>query len=148
LKATLSQLDALRSLLIKRDDVGLDQLLGEIRDGAEARAENERLRQALRADLARAFDCEEGQLTLSQLRLRLPAPHHEHIVARQAALRSLAERLQHEYTLTALLVSDCVRFNRTLLRAFFGAGARGSTTYSPDGSARHRTNTTLMSLQL
>jgi len=148
LETTLTQLDALRGLLIKRDDAALDQLLGEIRGRTEAYAANEQMRQALRGDLALALGCDMSRLTLSKLQSMLPEQHQTALAARQTKLVSLIAELKREYTLTAVLVSDCARFNRTLVRTFFGAAGQAGVTYSPSGQARQRTNATLMSLQL
>jgi hypothetical protein len=148
LETTLAQLDALRGLLIKRDDAALDQLLGEIRGRTEVYAANEQTRQALRADLATALGYDMNRLTLSKLQSMLPDRHRAALAARQKKLGSLIGELKREYTLTAVLVSDCARFNRTLVRTFFGAASQAGVTYSPSGQARRQTNATVMSLQL
>ncbi len=148
LETTLSQLDMLRRLLIKRDDASLDRLLGEIRSRAEARVCNEQARQALRADLARAFGCDGRQLTLSKLQALLPEQQRAYIAARQAKLKSLVAELNREYTLTAALVSDCSRFNRSLMRVFFEPSGQSSMSYSPSGAAKRQMNTSLVSLRL
>lgn len=148
LETTLVQLDTLRGLLIKRDDATLDQLLGEIRGRTEAYTENEQLRQTLRADLGSALGCDAGRLTLSKLQSMLPQSQRAALALRQKKLRSLVAELKREYTLTVVLVSDCARFNRTLMRAFFGSGSQAGVIYSPSGQARQQTNATLMSLQL
>jgi hypothetical protein len=148
LETTLSQLDTLRRLLIERDDASLDRLLGEIRSRAEAHACNEQARQALRADLARTFGCDGRHLTLSRLQALLPEPQRACIAARQARLKSLIAELNREYTLTAALVSDCSRFNRTLMRALFEPSGQSTVSYSPSGAAKRQMNTSLVSLRL
>jgi hypothetical protein len=148
LETTLGQLDTLRGLLIKRDDAALDQLLGEIRGQTETYGQNEQLRQTLRADLALTLGCEIDRLTLSKLQSMLPEPQRAALAERQKRLRSLITDLKREYTLTAVLVSDCARFNRTLVRTFFGSASQAGVTYNPSGQARQQTNATLMSLQL
>jgi hypothetical protein len=147
LQTTLSQLDLLRTLLIKRDDMALEKLLGEIRCQAEEYAANERLRQSLRTGLAQALGWEGGRLTLSALRAVLPEPPRTAVAARQERLKSLVARLHREYTLTAALVSDCARFNRMLLRTFLGSAGQWGVTYCPNGAARPQANTATMSLQ-
>ncbi len=148
LETTLAQLDALRGLLIKRDDAALDRLLAEIRGRTEAYAANEQMRQMLRADLAETLGYDAGRLTLSKLQSMLPEPQRTAIASRQRNLRSLIADLKREHMLTAALVSDCARFNRTLMRTFFGAASQAGVLYSPSGQTRQQTNTTLMSLQL
>jgi hypothetical protein len=148
LETTLSQLDAVRGLLIKRDDAALERLLGEIRGRTEAYAANERKRQRLRADLALMLERNTGRFTLSKLESMLPEPQRTAVASRREKLRSLIQELKREYTLTTLLVSDCARFNRTLIRTLFGTGRQTGVIYSPSGEARQQTNTTLVSLQL
>jgi hypothetical protein len=147
LETALSQLDMLRSLLIKRDDVALEKLLSEIRCQTQEYAANERLRQSLRTDLARAIGWEGDRLTLSGLRTVLSEPLGRAVAARQEQLKSLVQRLHREYTLTAVLVSDCARFNRTLLRTFLGAAGQWGVTYRPNGAPKHQSNIATMSLQ-
>ena len=148
LESTLSRLETLRSLLIKRDDAALERLLSEIRQEAAAYQANERKRQQLRRDLAAELGCAVGDLTLSRLRGELTGPSRAAVVDRQARLRSLATQLKREYTLTALLVRDCSRFNQALVNALFGIGGRGGATYRPTGATFHPTGATLMSTQL
>lgn len=148
LETTLSQLDALRGLLIKRDDAALDRLLGEIRGRTEAYAANERMRQMLRADLALMLGGDTGRFTLSKLQSKLPEPQRTAVASRHEKLGLLIAELKREYTLTAFLVSDCARFNRTLIRTLFGTGRQTGVIYSPSGEARQQMNATLMSLQL
>lgn len=147
-ETVLLRLDALRALLVKRDDMGLEQLLEEIRRQGETYADNEQKRQALRRELAAQLGCRESDLTLSKLRGRLSGQNRAAIEERQARLKSLVEQLKREYKLTTLLVADCARFNRSLMRALFGGDGKGSMTYGPSGAAKHQTGTTLMSLKL
>lgn len=148
LETTLSYLDSLRTLLIKRDDKALGSLLGEIRDRTEAYAANEQARQTLRSELGRLLECDAGRLTLSQLQAALPEPLRAAVASRRERLATLIAQMKREYTLTTVLVSDCARFNRTLIRTFFGTGDQAGVTYNPSGAARQRTNATFMSLKL
>lgn len=144
----LSQLDALRALLIKRDDAGLEGLLEEVRQQAERYAANEQRRQSLRQELAVQVGCAERDLTLSKLVGELRGPSRVALAARQARLRNLVAQLKREHTLTTFLLGDCARFNRSLLRAFFGLSGRGQLTYHPAGAAKPQVDAALMSLQL
>jgi flagellar biosynthesis/type III secretory pathway chaperone len=147
-ETVLVRLDALRALLVKRDDGGLEKLLEEIHRQAETYADNEQKRQGLRRDLAVQLGCRESDLTLSRLREQISGHNRTAIEERQARLKSLVEQLKREHKLTTLLIADCTRFNRSLMRALFGAGDKGSMTYGPSGAAKHQAGTTLMSLQL
>ena len=146
IETTLARLERLRVLLVQRDDKGLESLLTDSHGHAEAHAANEQRRQDLRTELATMLGWSPGDLTLSKLCAHLPEPMNTALADRQLRLRGLVSRLRREHMLAALLVSDCARFNRSLMQALFGVG-RSGTMYGADGSARHRTETGLMSLQ-
>ena len=147
-EAALSRLDSLRTLLVKRDDAALEALLGDISRQAETHTAHEQQRQRLRRELAAELGCNEDDLTLSKLRTELTGQTRAAVTERQTQLKSLTARLKREHALTALLVQDCARFNRSLLRAFFGSAGRGGMTYSPNGVAKHKTDAGLVSLRL
>lgn len=147
-EASLSQLDQLRSLLIKRDDKALEQLLKELQAQAQTRVAGDQRRQRLRHELAVALGYDAKDLTLSALQAELTGPIVEALAERQKRLKALVMDLKREHRLTAMLVSDCSRFNRSLMRVFFGSDATGSTTYSASGRAKNRSNVGLMNLQL
>ncbi len=145
---SLSQLDALRSLLIKRDDRALEQLLKELQVLAEIRATNDRKRQFLREELAVALQCDAKDLTLTELQAELDDLQAEAVASRQQQLKSLVMDLKREHRLTAMLISDCSRFNQSLMRIFFGSRGSGTTTYGATGRASHQSNVGLMNVQL
>jgi len=146
LESTLSRLHALRSLLLKREDAALQELLDEVRGQAQAHQANELKREQLRKDLATDRGCAPGDLTLSKLAGALAGHAAGAALAdRQARLRALTAQLKQEYTLTVLLVRDCIRFNRSLLHVFLGSGG-GGATYSATGAAKHEINATLLSM--
>jgi hypothetical protein len=146
-ETVLLRLDALRALLIKRDEGGLECLLEDIQRQSEAHRANEQKRQALRGELAAELECREGELTLSVLKGKLSGANRSALAERQTRLRTLVEQLKREHTLTTLLIADCARFNRSLLRAFFGLTGRGHMTYSPSGTAQPQNGAALMNLQ-
>ena len=145
-EATLRQLDALRSLLIKRDDTALEQLLRDLRQEAESRAAGIRKRESFRADLAGELGCDLGMMTLSALKASLSGPRRQAVADRQARLKSLIAQLKREYALTTALLADCARFNRSLMRIFFGPEARSKTTYNAKGAVMQQADTSLMNL--
>jgi hypothetical protein len=109
---------------------------------------NEQRRQQLRRELAADLGCAECDMTLSRLQQELAGPIRAAVASRQSRLRSLAVHLKREHALTALLLRDCVRFNRSLLQILLGSAGRGLATYSPTGAARREGSATLMNLQL
>ncbi len=147
IEATLLRLDALRGFLIRRDDEALQQQLLEIHEQGQAYAVTERRRQELRRELAAALGASEGDLTLSGLLPRLAESDRSALAERQTRLKLLIARLKREHTLTSLLIADCAKFNRSLLRVFLGPDGKTGTTYSPTGTARHPTGVALLNMQ-
>jgi hypothetical protein len=147
IEAALIRLDTLRTLLIKRDDTALAKLLEDIHRQGETHAATERKRQTLRDDLAKNLGWNRSDLTLSRLQAHLAEPGRTALARRQRRLHALIGQLRREHTLTVLLLSDCAKFNRSLLRAFFGPAAGAGTTYSPTGAAQHAAGTTLLNMQ-
>jgi len=146
-EATLLWLDALRTLLIKRDDRALETLLAEIQRQGEAHAATELRREQLRGDLAADLGWSRHELTLSGLLTRLAEPTRSHLAERQRRLKVLIAQLRREHTLTNVLLADCASFNRSLLRAFFGPACRTGTTYGPAGATKPSTGMSLLNMQ-
>jgi len=147
-ETTVGLLDTLRSLLIKRDDAGLEQLLGDLRDRARSYERTEQRRQALRSELAEALGCDVGAMTLTALKKQLSGPRRAAVGEKQTQLRSWIGRLRREHALTQKLVADCARFNRSLMGIFFGVDSISKTTYGATGAVRTQPNTGVVSLQL
>jgi len=147
-EVSLSQLDALRSLLIKRDDAALEQLLGQLQGHAQMRVANDRRRQSLIGELAVMLGCEANELTLSKLHAALGDVQAQAVASRQQQLKSLVTDLKREHRLTTMLISDCARFNRSLMRVFFGSRGAETTTYGATGQASCQSNVGLMNLQM
>jgi hypothetical protein len=147
IEATLQRLDLLRGLLIKRDDKALEKLLAEIQAQGEAYAATESRRQELRCEMAMALGLPERDLTLSELVARVGREDGVALAERQTRLKGLVARLKREHKVTALLIADCARFNRSLLRIFFGPAARTGPTYSATGVIKHPTGTAVLNMQ-
>ncbi len=145
-EATLSQLDLLRTLLIKRDDAGLERLLCDLRQSTESREAGLQRRDALRAELAAELGCDPTTMTLSALKGILSGSRRQAVVERQARLKTLVAQLKREYALTTALLADCTRFNRSLMDVFFGSEARSKPTYNARGAMKPSSNTSLMNL--
>jgi flagellar biosynthesis/type III secretory pathway chaperone len=143
----LQQLDQLRSCVIKRDDVGLSRMLAEIRAEADSYAANEQKRHSIRKYLAHILDCSVDKINLSKIEAVLPEHRKAQITKRKAEIRALVQRLKKEHLSTALLLSECARFNSLLLRNIFGFEDKATSTYSPDGSTKRQANTTFVNLQ-
>ncbi len=145
---SLYQLNELRGLVIKRDDVALARLLGTIRARADTYAKNESKRQSVRKDLANALGWTVEQTTLSRLETALPAGTKAQVASKKAELQSLINKLKKEHLSTAMLLSECARFNSLLLRGVFGLGRTGTLTYRANGAAKRQTDASFVNLHL
>lgn len=143
----LLRLDQLRSLVIKRDDHGLSRILAEIKVESGNNKDNEIRRQLLRRDLAKAFECNLEQLTLTRLETRLTGEIKVQVSTVKESLQMVTEKLRKEYLSTAMLLCECARFNRMLLKNIFEFSQRGAVTYSPNGLAQPHGNAAFMNLQ-
>ena len=146
-EATVAQLDTLRALLIKRDDAALEELLRQLREQGPAQRAREQRRQALRQELADALGYKAKNLTLSALQKSLSEPQRAAVADRQSQLKARITQLKREYRLAQALVIDCARFNRSLMRVFFGAGSDRQTTYGATGLAKHQSDMKMVNLQ-
>ncbi|MHC4158123.1 MAG: flagellar export chaperone FlgN [Planctomycetota bacterium] len=147
IKKSLSRLNELRSLVVKRDDASLGKLLESIRTESDNCRKNELRRQSVRKELAIALDCGIEQVTLSSLDTVLPEEQKVQVAERKSKLQSLAEELKREHLSTALLLAECARFNRLLLKSIFDLGRTGMVYYGSDGSTKRQIDTAFMNLQ-
>ena len=143
IQQSLSWLNELRSLVIKRDEAVLSRLLQKIQAKADGYAANDLKRKSIRKDLADALDCGAEQITLSKLVPKcfgiLPEEKKALLNDRRIKLKVLIEQLKKEHLSTVLLLSECVRFNSLLLRAIFDPRSTAGTEmfmYSPSGAAK------------
>ncbi|MGD0785207.1 MAG: hypothetical protein ABR969_05280 [Sedimentisphaerales bacterium] len=147
LQDNLSTLNELRGLVIKRDDVSLQKLLESIQSESNSYKENELKRRLLREELAVALDCSLAQMTLSRLETALSEDKKTEIVQRKIKLQTLAGKLKKEHSSTAMLLSDCARFNSVLLKGILEFGQAGTITYSSRGFAERQINPAFINLQ-
>ncbi len=143
----LSRLNELRSLVIKRDDASLGRLLESIQAESDSYRSHELKRQSMRKELAAALDCSFEQMTLSRLEATLVGEKKAQVTERKVKLRTLTEELKKEHLSTAMLLSDCARFNSVLLRSIFDIGKTGMVYYSSDGAAKRQSDTAFVNLQ-
>ena len=147
MQESLSRLDELRGLVVKRDDASLGKLLESIQSESNSYKNNELKRQLLREELAIALDCSLGQMTLSRLEAELSEGKKTEVAERKTKLQTLAKKLKKEHLSTVMLLSDCARFSSLLLKSIFELGGTGVMTYSPRGFAERQTNTAFVNLQ-
>ncbi len=147
IKESLSQLNRLRSLVIKRDDAGLGKLLEAIQTKSDNYKNNESQRQNLRKELANALGCKTKQMTLSALEASLPKEKKTQVTRKKEKLMSLVNELKKEYLSTALLLSECTRFNNLLLKSIFDFDKTGVVYYNSDGRTKRQTGMAFVNLQ-
>lgn len=148
IEENLSQLNKLRSLVIKRDDAGLSKLLEIIQIGTENYKNNESQRQNIRKELANALGCETQKITLSSLESSLSKEKMLQVKKMKAKLMSLVNELKKEYLSTTLLLSECARFNNILLKSIFNFDKTGAVYYNSNGTTKRQTETAFVNMQL
>jgi hypothetical protein len=147
IQQSLSRLNELRSLVIKRDDISMGRLLESIEAESDSYRSQESKRQSIRKELAIALDCNLKQMTLSRLEEALPEEKKAQVAEKKAKLRSLTEELKKEHLGTALLLSECARFNSLLLKGIFNLGKTEMVYYNPNGATKRQTDTAFVNLQ-
>ena len=147
IQESLSNLNELRSLVIKRDDAALERLLENIRAESNRYANHESSRQSMRKELAGILGCNFEQVTLSALKAYLPEAKREQVTQVQTELKALTRELKKEHFRTSLLLSECARFNSLLLRSVFDLGQTGAVYYNSNGATKRQMDTAFMTLQ-
>jgi hypothetical protein len=148
IQQSLSLLDELRSLVIKRGDAALSKMLDRIRNESDGYRNNELKRQSIRQELASALGCSPEQITLSTLEAKLSNAKREEVARKKAELISLIKKLKREHLSTALLLSECARINRTLLKDVFKLGNTGTVYYGSKGATKRQSDMAFVNLQL
>ena len=138
IRQNISYLNEMRSLIIKRDDAALDKLLQSVQEISEVYKDNETDRQSIRKELADLLSCSIEQITLSKVEENLPETSRKRVIETRENLRSLIEVLRREYSSTVMLVSECARFNKLLLRSIFDLGKTGTFSYDARGTTRRQ----------
>ena len=147
IQESLSQLNKLRSFVIKRDDSSLSKLLKVIQTEVENYRSNESKRQNIRKELANLLGYNTEQLTLSVLEANLPKKITARVINKKTKLISLIEELKKEYFSTALLLSECARFNNLLLNNIFDISKTGAVYYNSNGATKQQTDMAFVNVQ-
>jgi len=148
IQESLSQLNKLRSYVIKRDDSGLSKLLKVIQAEMDSYRNHESKRQTIRKELAHALGCNTEQVTLSALERRLSKEKKDQVIKKKAKLISLIKELKKEHLSTILLLSECARFNNLLLKSIFDLGKTGAVYYNSNGATKQQTDMAFVNLHL
>jgi len=144
----LSAMNQLKSSVIKRDSDCLAQLLKKIQADSSGHKNNESKRKSIRKELAHSLGCPVEKITLTRLAQMLPEEKKSLIVERKEKLTELLNQLKNEYHATAVLLSECARFNRILLKTLFNNKTAETITYDADGSARRYFDSAFVNMKL
>ncbi len=147
IQKSLSNLDKLRSLVIKRDDTALGQLLESIKAESDSNKRHEINRQSIRSELAKSLNCSLKDMTLSKLETFVSEVKKTQIIQSKTKLKTLIRKLKKENSSTALLLSDCARFNKLLLKSIFNFGNNGTVFYNANGTTREQNERAFVNLQ-
>ena len=124
----------------------------ELLDGIEAESESykeqESCRRAIREELASSLGCSLEEMTLSRLEAGLLEGKRAEVTERKDKLRSLIGELKKEYLRTVMLLSDCARFNRLLLKSVFDLGNIEIITYGSKGDAERQRETAFVNMRI
>jgi len=148
IQESLLRLDRLRSLLIKPNNESLERLLENIRADSDDYTTNETRRQSIRGELAAILGCNVEQMTLSKLEDCFEGQHKDQIARKRIKLKLLTEELKREHLSTAMLLSECARFNSVLLRTIFDFGKTGTVYYDSSGFAKRQSDAAFVNLQI
>jgi hypothetical protein len=148
MQESLLHLDEIRKLVIKRDDAALGKLLESIQAGAGCYRNHELNRKSIRKELADSLGCDLNQMTLSALQASLPEVKKDQVTQMKAKLSSLSAELKKEYLSTALLLSECARFNNLLLKGIFDLGKTQSVHYNSNGETKRQIDMAFVNLQI
>lgn len=146
----LSRLDEIRGFVIKRDEVSLRGLLKDIEGDRGYYVANESKRQQVRDELAAALGCSAEAVNLSKLeraQLRMPPEKRTALSEKKTKLKTLVEKLKTEHLRTAMLLSECVRLNRLLLKGIFGFDSQ-AVTYGADGNTKWQAGRSIVSARV
>lgn len=144
---TISQLNELRELIIKRDDTALGKMLDTLPAKSEDYRKNESRRQTIRDELAKELDCPVEKITLSALEENVSEISRIKLTERKSRLKSLIEELRKEHLSIALLLNECARINNMLLKSIFNMCKTDVVSYDSKGATKKHTDTAFVNLQ-
>lgn len=146
IKQNLSRLNELRGLLIKRDDEAMLRVMEKIHLETEGYTDNELRRDSIRKELAAALGYKPERMRLTELEKELPIEQKESVRQKRAELKELTEKLKKEHTRTGLLLKECARFNKLLLKSILETGKTGTTEYDSKGQTKRAKGTAFVNI--
>ena len=147
IELTLERLDSLRSAVIRRDEDGLRQLLEKIQAEGTEYTVVEARREEIRRRLAIILGCDFEQMNLSALCSVLEGDRQWEVSSRREILTELTSKLRMEHSCTMILLRECSRLNKTMLKGMFGRGDE-SVTYTSRGNAQWEIQNEMVNMRL
>ena len=148
IQESLSWLNELRGLVIKRDEKAMSELIENIQEESGNYVSNESRRNSIRKALAEALGLEVKEMTLTMLEDVLEDDNRIKVSHCKEQLKTLVEKLKTEHLRTSMLLSDCSRFNSLLLQSILNLGNTGeAVTYNSNGATRRHNENVLMNLE-
>lgn len=144
---SLLTLDELRGFVIKQDKSALGKLLDKARNASTKYRIHERKRQKVRSELAKLLDCRGKDVTLSKLETVVSEEKKAFVVQTKIKLNTLTRKFLKEYSNTAMLLAECTRFNRLILKSIFNFGNADAVVYDADGTAKEQNQRAFMDMQ-
>jgi hypothetical protein len=147
IKLTLERLNRLRGAVIKRDEEDIKALLDTVREDETGYNLVETRRHEICKELAGIFGCSGEQINMTRLRSELSEEKALMVAEKQHELRNLVEKLRIEHTCTTMLLKECARLNKILLRSIMGE-KKETVTYNERGNAAWEASKGIVSLRL
>lgn len=147
IELTLERLDSLRGAVIRRDEYGLRALLERIQtEGTEYKLV-EAMRDGIRGRLAILMGLDFEQMNLSALCSVLEGERQVAVFSRREILTELTNKLRMEHSCTMILLRECSRLNKAMLKGMFGRGNE-TVTYTSGGIAQWEIQNEMVNMRL
>lgn len=142
-----SELEALASAIVQRDDERLGKLLVKMEQTQQDQQAVDVKLDALRSTLAAKLGCRPEEMKLSRLIEQLSEADRLGVDYRRQQVVLLVKQLRSKHMETALLLMESARINHLLLKSLF-PHSEPVTTYSTDGAKSWRPDAGLLDAEL
>ena len=142
-----SQLEALSSAILHRDDGRMEGLLDEIEETMQVQARVDGKLSATRSLLADAFARRPEEMKLSEILTALHGEQKQALEYRRQQIILLTDELRQQHLQTCLFLLESSRINRMLLEGLF-PNSEPVVTYGVDGRDQWRPDTGLVDTEL
>lgn len=144
---TLNRIDMLRAAVIRRDKGALEELSEQVKLQAVQKKQDDMKQQKIQQKLADFCQCSVQEANVSRLCEHLTGQERQAIQLKQSKLQGLILKLNNECRAAELMLRECVRFNRLLLRSLVG-NQNQTQTYTAQGKEQWSMHWGLMNTKL